>query len=420
MLFKIQRLYDSHTHFLATGEFASGLYLSNLQSAEDIATWDLSKASYKRGEWIVGFGWNDQAWPAPPNKEILDRLFPHTPVYFAKGDGHSSWVNSLALQILGLKSETGILTEAEHLQSWDRLPAFSKEQQKSHILAACQVYNSAGFTHVRDMTGTEFLWNSLTELENEKLLTVALEENFTCYDLQGFETSLQLAQYTRKNETALLRSKGVKFFYDGSLGSETAYLSKPYRGIPGGACGRTLWNLADVEVMIKRTWEAGLEISVHAIGDQAAHEMVQVARKVSAQGFVGRLNLEHAQVLRPETILMMKPLHVRCHMQPCHWLSDRVWLQEKLRDLYRYAFPWEALRAAQIPLSFGCDSPVEPPSFVRNQKALAESPSARIKKFTGSIEEVHAHPDPLFAANSYSLIEDETVKEVVFCGKRLI
>lgn len=420
MLFKIPRLYDSHTHFIATGEFASGLYLTNLKNATDLANWDLSKESYHRGDWLIGFGWNDKEWSSAPSKEILDLLFPQKPVYFAKADGHSAWVNSAALQILGLKSETGILTEAEHLQAWDRLPAFSKEQQKKNILAACQVYNAAGFTHVRDMTGTESLWNSLSELENENLLTVALEENFTCYDLNGFETSLQSALYTRKNETPLLRSKGIKFFYDGSLGSETAYLSKPYRGIPEGSQGRRLWNLSDAETLIKRTWSAGLEVSVHTIGDQAAHEIVEVARKVSAQGFVGRLNLEHAQVLRPETILMMKPLHVRCHLQPCHWLSDRAWLQEKLRDLYRYAFPWEALRAAQIPMSFGCDSPVEPPSFIRNQQALVESVEARIKKFTGSIEEVHAHPDSQYAGSSHSIIENDVVKEVIFCGKRIL
>lgn len=420
MFFKIPRLYDSHTHFLATGEFASGLYLQKLQSAEELASWDLSKNSFYREDWLVGFGWNDKDWPIQPTKEILDRMFPHRPVYLAKGDGHSAWVNSLALQRLGLQSDSGILKEAEHLSSWDRLPDFSKEQRKQHILAACNVYNTAGFTHVRDMTGTESLWNSLVELENEKLLTVALEENFTCYDLKGFEESLKLALYTRQHETPLLRSKGIKFFYDGSLGSETAYLSRPYRGIPEGARGRTLWSLEDVEVLMKRTWEAKLEVSVHVIGDQAVHDMVSLARKVSAQGFVGRLNLEHAQVIRPETIQMMKPLHVRCHMQPCHWLSDKAWLQDKLRDLYRFAFPWEALRLAQIPMSFGCDSPVEPSSFMSNYQALQESPAARIKKFNGSLEEVHAHPDSSFAPNSHTVIEDGKIKEVVFCGKTLL
>ena len=420
MLFRIPRLYDSHTHFLATGELASGLNLQSLKSAEDITNWDLSKESFRRGDWIVGFGWHDSQWSSAPHKDLLDKLFPNKPVYLAKGDGHASWVNSAALKELGLTSETGILTETVHLQSWDRLPKFTPSQQKNNILAGCKVYNNAGFTHVRDMTGSESLWNSLTELEGENRLTVALEENFTCYDLQGFEDAMKLALYTKKHETALLRSRGIKFFYDGSLGSETAYLSKPYHGLPNGPRGKVLWNLSDVEVMIKRTWEAGLEISVHVIGDEAAHDIVALARKISAQGFVGRLNLEHVQVLRPETIQMMKPLHVRCHMQPCHWLSDRVWLKEKLRDLYRYVFPWGALQAAQIPISFGCDSPVEPPSFVANQKALEESAKDRIRAFTGSIEQTHAHPDAQYAPNSYSLIEEGVVKEVVFCGKSLL
>lgn len=420
MHLKIPRLYDSHTHFLATGELESGLNLQSLISAQDLVHWDLSKKSYYRGEWLVGFGWNDSSWPSPPTKQVLDELFPDRPVYLAKADGHKSWVNSIALKLLNIQSTSGLLAETEHLQSWDRLPQFTREQEKSNILAACRLYNSAGFTHVRDMTGSESLWNSLTELENEKLLTVALEENFTCYNLDGFEHSLGMALYTRRNETALLRSKGIKFFYDGSLGSETAYLSQPYHRLREGNRGRTLWNLDDIEIMIKKTWQAGLEISAHTIGDQAAHDIVSLARKISAQGFVGRLNLEHAQVLRPETIQMMKPLHVRCHMQPCHWLSDRVWLKEKLGDLYRYAFSWEALHLAQIPISFGCDSPVEKPSFIRNRKALEESPQERIRPFTGSLAETHGHPDVNFAGNSYTVFDGDSVKELTFQGQKII
>ena len=115
---------------------------------------------------------------------------------------------------------------------------------------------------------------------------------------------------------------------------------------------------------------------------------------------------------------MMKPLHVRCHMQPCHWLSDRVWLQEKLGDLYKYVFPWEALRLAQIPISFGCDSPVEPPSFLRNKEALEKSVQAGIRKFNGDLSVAHSHPDAGFM-DSYTIIEDDKIKEVVFAGNKI-
>lgn len=418
MVFKIPRLYDSHTHFLATGEFATGLHLGTLQNPEDLVSWDLQNPAFHRSDWLVGFGWQDQGWKIAPDKKILDRLFPEKPVFFARADGHRSWVNSAALKALGLQSETGILIEKDHLRAWEALPDFSKEQQRRHILSACRVFNKAGFTHVRDMSCTESLWNLLVEMTETQELTLAIEENYTTHDLADFDKMLANCLYAKKYETSLVRMKGIKLFYDGSLGSETAYLSQPYYGKPQGNRGMALWKIADVEEVLKRTWSAGLEFSVHVIGDEAAHEIVQLARKVSAQGAVGRLNLEHAQVLRPETIQMMKPLHVRCHLQPCHWLSDRVWLKNKLADLYRYAFPWEALRAAQIPLSFGCDSPIEPPSFWRNKVALEESVDAGIRQFKGDVSIAHSHPDATFA-NSMTTLEDGVVKEILFAGKPL-
>lgn len=418
MLFKIPRLYDSHTHFLATGEFAAGLHLGFMQSAEDLGKQSLDNPAYLRGEWLIGFGWNDSKWNTPPHKKILDQFFPDRPVFFAKADGHSCWVNSRALESLGLASDTGVLTEKDHLRAWDALPEFTKEQQRSHVLSACRTFNRAGFTHVRDMSCTESLWNLLVQMSEAQELTVAIEENYTTHDLNDFDQMLRLCLNAKKSETPFLRMKGIKLFYDGSLGSETAYLSKPYFGKSEGPRGLTLWDLSHVEEVMKRTWSAGLEFSVHTIGDEAAHQIVQLARKVSSQGAVGRLNLEHVQVLRPETIQMMKSLHVRCHLQPCHWLSDRVWLEEKLGDLYRYAFPWEALRAAQIPMSFGCDSPIEPPSFWRNKEALDESVKAKIRRFSGDIVTHHSHPDSSFADSS-TLIEDGVVTEIIFAGKKL-
>lgn len=418
MLYKIPRLYDSHGHFLATGQFAAGLHLGHLGKAEDLSLVDGTNPSYWRGDWLVGFGWDDETWPAPPDKILLDQLFPHRAVFLARKDGHRSWVNSKALEYFGIKSATGILAEKDHLRAWDQLPDYTKSQQRAHILSACREYNRGGFTHVRDLTCSESLWNLLVEMSDSKELTVALEENYTTHDLDDLEKTLSLCLQAKKAETPYLRMKGIKLFYDGSLGSKTAYLSQPYYGRKEEGQGVPLWPLKDVEEVIKKTWSAGLEFSVHVIGDQAAHDMVALARKVSAEGFVGRLNLEHAQMLRPETIQMMKPLHVRCHMQPCHWLSDQVWLKEKLADLYRYVFPWEALRLAQIPISFGCDAPVEPPSFWRNKKALDESVAAGIKKFNGDISFVHSHPDKAFA-DSYSVIENSVVKEIVFDGRPL-
>lgn len=439
MLLKIPRLYDSHTHFLGTGQIKSGLTLFHLTKAEDIGQIRITPA-FLRGDWLVGFGWDENKWQTPglPNKEILDHYFPDQPVFFSRADGHSSWVNSKALQILGMynKSETefpnppggviqrdlqgrptGVLSDAAHMMVFEKLPPYTATQMREFLLASARIFNEAGFTHIRDMSCTEQQWNEMAALENEKKLTIAMDANYTVEGLHDLPRALRECLYARQHETSLLRAKGLKLFYDGSLGSETAYLSQPYHGRDGGERGLATWDLQDVEEVLRSSWRNNLEFSVHTIGDQAVHEIVELARKVSASGEVGKLNLEHVQVIRPETLVMMKPLHIKCHMQPCHWLSDRSWLQEKLGVLYKYAFPWEALRAAQIPLSFGSDSPIESPSLPNNLRALKESAEEGIRPFRGDPVAYHSHSDKNFA-DSFTVFEDDQVKEVWFNGQR--
>ena len=420
MFLKIPRLYDSHAHFIATGEFAHGLRLNHVEGIESLKAIDLKTSAYFRKHFLVGFGLDLSKWKSiePVNKTTLDSIFPQTPVCFAKNDGHGCFMNSLALHELGIISENGILEEKEHLAAWDKLPNYSNAQWDTYVQLACQVFNKSGFTHVRDLSCTEDLWSSLIRVSDAGNLTLGLEENFTVHYLKDFDQTLRLAKYTKDHSNTFVKSKGIKIFYDGSLGSETAYLSEDYLTTPGNR-GKTLWDLKDVESMLVQTWEQKLEFSVHTIGDQAAHDIVDLARNVSAKGHVGRLNLEHGELIRPETIQMMKPLHIRIHMQPCHWLSDNPWLTKKVGILSLYAFPWRALEAAQIPMSFGCDSPVESTSFVKNLQAISESSKKGIKPFKKNIEEYHSHPDSKFL-DSYTVFEDNFLKEIHFNGRRII
>jgi hypothetical protein len=147
--------------------------------------------------------------------------------------------------------------------------------------------------------------------------------------------------------------------------------------------------------------------------------VVAAARKVMATNEItGWLNLEHVQVLRPETLQQMKALHVRCHMQPCHWLSDKEWLKQKLGELYKYAFPWGALSRSGIPLFFGSDSPVAKPSYWDNERALRESVRARISALKGEAAQYHAHPQKT-EFDTYTIFENQILSEVVFDGRKI-
>lgn len=86
MLLKIPRLYDSHAHFIATGEFAHGLRLNHVQTVQDLKAIDLKNPAYFRQNFLVGFGIDLSKWQSlePITKSLLDLIFPETPVCFAK------------------------------------------------------------------------------------------------------------------------------------------------------------------------------------------------------------------------------------------------------------------------------------------------------------------------------------------------
>ncbi|HEY8269807.1 MAG TPA: amidohydrolase family protein [Pseudobdellovibrionaceae bacterium] len=417
MFFKVSHLYDSHVHWLGTGQIAVGLQLYDLASAEDIAKIKV-EPWYFRGQWLVGFGWDHNKWPDKklPSKEILDQCFPHFPAMLQRADGHCSWLNSMALTQLGFEANhPGILQEEEHFKAYSSLPKLSDMQIRQSLKQGCAIFNQAGFTHIRDMTCDEQQWRAALDLELAGELTLYVQENFLCEHPKDIDEVLALLEKAKSQETPHLKAQGIKIFFDGTLGSDTAWLSK---------CNcvnyKFSWTAEDLQTLLKKTWSKGFEVAVHTIGDEAAHQVVLAARQVMATNqFTGWLNLEHVEVLRPETVQKLKALHVRCHMQPCHWLSDRVWLKEKLGDLYKYAFPWGTLSRSGIPLYFGSDSPVARSSFWDNQKALTESARAKIPALQGEIAEFHSWRGETIG-ETYTVFEDQKLHELVFDGKNIL
>lgn len=416
MLLKIPRLYDSHVHWLGTGQIAVGLQLFDLQKPEDIAQIPV-KPEYFRGKWLVGFGWDHNKWPDKklPTKEILDRAFPNFPVMLQRADGHCSWLNSIALDQMGFEcSHSGILLEEEHFQAYYSLPKLSDLQIRQSLKKGCEIFNQAGFTHIRDMTCDEQQWRAALQLDKAGELTLYVQENFLCEQPKDIDRILGLLEIAKSQETPHLKALGIKVFFDGTLGSDTAWLSQC-----NCAHHKFSWTSEDLETLFKKAWSKGFEVAVHTIGDEAAHQVVLAARKVMATNqYTGWLNLEHVEVLRPETVLMMKALHVRCHMQPCHWLSDKAWLKEKLGDLYKHAFPWGTLSRSGIPLYFGSDSPVAKTSFWDNQRALTESVKAKIPALKGDIVDYHCFPGTTLG-ETYTVFSEQKLQELVFDGRPL-
>lgn len=439
----VSNCYDSHVHWLATGQVATSWRLHHLKSALDISRETL-KPSYFRGEWLVGFGWDNNLWPESefPHRSALDKLFPNFPVALSRADGHAVWVNSVALQRLGMLgakggekghippvvggrivlddsgSPTGILIDLAKSLVDSLIPQINRQQVKSFLLKGMQEFNRAGITHIRDMSCSEEQWTEVVHLAEAELLTMAVEQTFSAENPNDFEAALDLAIRARRQNLDLVRAQSIKVYYDGALGSEGALLSSDYQS--GSGRGLELLSKSDLQGFMHLAWESGFDLAVHTIGDEAAHRVILAAQGVWEKGIKGKLHLEHAQMLRPETIFQMPADSVTCHLQPCHWLSDRKWLRKKLGSLYPHAFPWRALQEAGIPFFFGSDSPIEKPSIQNTLLAIEKSPHEEIPKLFGDPLLYHSHPDGAWAPSCYSHFTNGIPTSVVFKGVHLI
>lgn len=435
---RISNCYDSHSHLLATGEIQLRLNLRDLKSPEKVSELSV-KDHNSKGGWLIGFGYDDNLWSQKPHRCFLDQVFPNQPVVFSRCDGHVYWVNSRALQEMNWLDQegrlkvrvpetaggdipvdsdgipTGVFVDAAKLLVDPYIPKDTATETQSYLMAGMKVFHESGFTHVRDMSCSELQWNELLKLEASGLLTLAIEQTFSAETPEQFDEAMDLAKRAIKIPLKKIRPQAMKIYYDGALGSEGALLSQPYQTNKVNF-GLQLLQQKQLQEFMRRTWELPLDLAVHTIGDRAADDVVSVAVKLWDQGFQGRLHLEHAEVMRPETIQKLKGRDAICHLQPCHWLSDQAWLKDKLGDLAQFAFPWAALQEMEIPFYFGSDSPISRPNINDNFEALLKSQERGIAPLKGDADIYHSHPDHDWVSNTFTVFQNGQVKEVVFEG----
>jgi len=422
---EIKNLYDSHVHWMYTGQVHLSWNLKNISDPQQIID-SQALQNHRRGDWLVGFGWDENSWNPDfkIHRSFLDQKWKDQPILLSRNDGHSSWVNTAALKKLNLWNQqfdkknievddqgwpTGILKEKAHIQALKQLPDFTDVQKIDQLIEAALCFNKSGFTHIRDMTSNPQQWKMNQQLIEDKKILLHVEHWFVCESFQELQRTIDQALSCKKDENEFMKSRGIKLFVDGSLGSHTAFLSQPYPD--QNQSGQMNWTEQDIANCLRLVWKNKLEIALHSIGDECTHQIVKMARLVYSEGIQGVLHLEHTEILRPETIQMLKPLHVRCHLQPCHWFSDSVWLESKLQNLYPFSFPWQALEKAKVPFSFGSDSPIEKSSLIRNLEAHQQSQAKGIGGLNNDPLTYHCYPFKDSAPGT-TIIEKDEVRSV--------
>jgi len=372
-------LTDSHIHFVEYALRLSRIDLAGAESKAEAVRRVAERARRARpGEWLLGGGWDRNLWEGTrfPTRWDLDAVAPANPVALDSKDVHVLWVNSLALELAGISAHTpdppggeierdeageptGILKErAKELVAAVIEPP-SLEAIEAALKVGIENAQQAGLVGIHDCED-ERAFAAFQELLQRGELGLRVLMHIP---VENLEAAIRLGLRTGFGNE-MLRLGGVKIFADGTLGSRTAAMLEPYEDEPENR-GLVVTPKEELRELVRRAKVAGLGVAIHAIGDRANRDVLDVLEAIRRDPSVYPFSksvdrIEHVQLLHPDDIPRLARLGVIASMQPIHCTSDmemarRHWGERRSR----WAYAWRSLLDAGTKLAFGSDCPVE-------------------------------------------------------------
>jgi predicted amidohydrolase YtcJ len=303
---------------------------------------------------VLGYGQRSATWSRRPTVAELDAVSRAHPVALVSGDAHSGWLNSRALQALGVEPRTTPLEEAEWFPVLARLGELGAEGQDGAALSsAVEAAAARGVVGVVDME-----WERGHEAWPARVAAGVdgLRVRTATY-LDGLDGVLRAGLRTGDplpGSGGLVTMGPLKVIFDGSLNTRTAWCCEPYAGGDGW---RGLLNLSadELAVACARATAGGLEVAVHAIGDAAVTSALDAVEHAGATG-----SLEHVQLVAPSDLPRFAALGLRASVQPAHLLDDRDVTARLWPDRQDRCFALRSLLDAGAELRLGSDAPVAP------------------------------------------------------------
>ncbi|HLG35742.1 MAG TPA: amidohydrolase [Bacteroidia bacterium] len=371
--------YDAHCHFFAYGSDLVKCDLYGTKSFDEVIQKVVQYAAESpspEGEglgvrWILGRGWDQNDWAVKefPDNKILDSLFPHTPVYLVRVDGHAALCNSEALRRANITAATkvsggsielkngkptGILTDnAKDLVS-EIIPPFDEAMNRKALLTAQQNCFAVGLTSVCDAGLGKDTIELIQKMQNENVLMMRINVMVADY---GKNPDYYFQK--GKIKTDQLNVRTVKVYGDGAMGSRGACLVEEYSDKPGHK-GFLLHDTAYFRKIAQQCYEHGFQMSTHCIGDSAVRMILKIYGEVLKGKNDLRWRIEHCQIVHPDDLLLFEKFSVIPSVQPTHATSDMYWVEERLgKERVHSAYAYNDLLKQNNLIAFGTDFPVE-------------------------------------------------------------
>ena len=374
--------HDHHLHPFGYAALVNGLELMDAPDLDTVMRRVSERAGQVEGA-VIGHRLNDEGVSdlRLPTAADIDDFVSDRPVLLYRYCGHIAVANSAAMNLAGLDESTpdppggsfdrdaggrpnGILRETAVNPVSRALEPQTSPPTDLEIISALAGLRHMGIGSITGMVSvTDNVWCGVED-EVQTLVRIAPDLPIDIDVLLIASTPEDLLGAKEKIDSAKgpVRFHGYKDFMDGSLGGHTAAMYEPFSDRLHTR-GTERYDHAQMVEMGRTSLDAGGMVAIHAIGDRANDLVLDVHQDLIDTGAdPGRLRVEHASVIKEETIERMAAMGVTASVQPAFLVSEESWLEKRLgADRMSRAYPFRSMLEAGISLIGGSDSPVELP-----------------------------------------------------------
>ena len=382
---------DAHLHLYAYCQNLTFVDLSKVHNINEMINLMKEKVkNVKKGDWVKGVNFDQSKWKENrfPTLEEMNSISKDNPVIIKRCCLHAVVANSKALEMAGIGKNyqagtggiveldkdgmpNGILREQSTKVFDDILPDPLKdiEVQKRIMQDVLNDMSSKGITTIHTYAAKIWQYNEdiniYKNFEKEGKLPLRVT---VCID-ELFEPEI-LTKEKLNNPYRKVQLGAYKIFSDGSMGSRSAALKKPYSDDPENS-GFMLFTQEELNNKILTGYEHGLQPAIHAIGDRALDMTLSAIeytlRITKEKGMTDEeqknrlpFRIIHVQMIDDDLLERMKKLPLVLDIQPIFLCTDLHWIEDRIgKERLKGSFALKTMEKAGLIQTGGSDCPVE-------------------------------------------------------------
>ena len=305
-----------------------------------------------------------------PDKRVLDAVVPDRPLWFVSEAWHSGWLNSKALETIGLDEDgkaTGWVKEGSAWQHFtEQFPIGEGAHKISHeenMITGLRLLSEAGVTTLYDAGNFGFedvVYGFMAKLEKEGKLPVRYEGTYQIFTAERVQSAVpEMKRYREEYGGDRLRFNTIKLFMDGINQNRSSGLLEPHTDDPDYV-GDTTLSVDELRDFLLELSTEQFDIHIHTMGDLAVRRVldaVEKAKSIAKDDFYPRVTIAHLGLIDSADLPRIKELGVIANYTPW-WFTAvqndplKAWLGD---DRYANMYSPKALFDLGIDVTFSSD-----------------------------------------------------------------